>query len=281
MKFPGDPRRRSIALLAFGVLLVFALLGGLGWWNTSSISFLNPETSGETLVFTALTVLVFLLLLVLLILLMRNILKLYAGQSSSALGARLRTRMVLGAALIALTPAVFMYLFSFQLMNRSIDRWFSPNTSEMRVDSTRVVLQLAQYVTNNARVEAESIAAAGTPDHPPQALQDELASHRITLAGGFAVVYGKNLRPVAGYQAPPDVRGAFRQRGSSRAAHAGGAEPDRYAHPFRRGCLLGAVPRTPSDSHHLHSALAADYCVCILFKRMAGSVFIQADHAAR
>lgn len=204
MKFPGDPRRRSIALLAVGVLLVFALLGALQWWNTSSISFLNPETSGETLVFTSLTVLVFLLLLVLLILLMRNILKLYAGQSSSALGARLRTRMVLGAALIALTPAVFMYLFSFQLMNRSIDRWFSPNTSEMRVDSTRVVLQLAHYVTNNARVEAESIAAAGTPDHPTQALQDELASHRITLAGGFAVVYGKSLSPVAGYQAPPE-----------------------------------------------------------------------------
>ena len=204
MKFPGDPRRRSIALLAVGVLLVFALLGALGWFNTSQVTFLNPETSGETLVFTALTVLVFLLLLVLLMLLLRNILKLYAGQSSTALGARLRTRMVLGAALIALTPAVFMYLFSFQLMNRSIDRWFSPNTSEMRVDSTRVVLQLAQYVTNNARVEAESIAAAGTPDHAPQALQDELASHRITLAGGFAGVYGKNLRSVAGYEAPPE-----------------------------------------------------------------------------
>jgi hypothetical protein len=50
MKFQGDPRRRSIALLAAGVLLVFALLGALQWWNTSSISFLNPETSGETLV---------------------------------------------------------------------------------------------------------------------------------------------------------------------------------------------------------------------------------------
>jgi hypothetical protein len=59
MKFPGDPRRRSIALLAFGVLLVFALLGALGWFNTSQVTFLNPETSGETLVFTALTVLVF------------------------------------------------------------------------------------------------------------------------------------------------------------------------------------------------------------------------------
>ena len=73
----------------------------------------------------------------------------------------LRTRMVLGAVLIALAPAVFMFLFSFQLMNRSIDRWFSPNTSELREDSTRVVLELAQYVTSNARGEAESIAAIG------------------------------------------------------------------------------------------------------------------------
>ena len=129
--------------------------------------FLNPETSGETLAFTGLTVVVFLLLLVLLLLLLRNILKLYADQSSSALGARLRTRMVLGAALIALTPAVFMFLFSFQLMNRSIDRWFSPNTSELREDSTRVVLELAQYVTSNARGEAESIAASGAVDGDP------------------------------------------------------------------------------------------------------------------
>ncbi len=104
-----------MALLLGGVLLFFALLGALQAFNTSNVRFLNPETSGETLAFTGLTVLVFLLLLVLLMLLLRNILKLYADQSSSALGARLRTRMVLGAALIALTPAVFMFLFSFQL----------------------------------------------------------------------------------------------------------------------------------------------------------------------
>jgi hypothetical protein len=137
-------------------------------------------------------------------LLLRNILKVYVDQSSSALGARLRTRMVVGAALIALTPAVFMFLFSFQLMNRSIDRWFSPNTSELREDSTRVVLELAQYVTNNARVEAESITASGAPDLDLPALQDELASHRITLTGGFVLVYGKNLRMLAGFQAPPE-----------------------------------------------------------------------------
>ena len=185
-------------------MLFFALLGGLQAFNTSNISFLNPETSGETLAFTGLTVVVFLLLLVLLLILLRNILKLYADQSSSALGARLRTRMVLGAALIALTPAVFMFLFSFQLMNRSIDRWFSPNTTELREDSTRIVLELAQYVTSNARVEAESIVSSGALDLPADQLGVALESHRITLAGGFAVVYGKDLRMLTSFQAPPE-----------------------------------------------------------------------------
>jgi len=204
MSFLGDPRRRLVVLLGGGALLFFGLLGALQAFNTSNVRFLNPETSGETLAFTAATVIVFLLLMALLMLLLRNILKLYADQSSTALGARLRTRMVLGAALIALTPAVFMFLFSFQLMNRSIDRWFSQPTSELREDSTRVVLELAQYVTNNARVEAESIAASGAPDRDQATLQDELVSRRITLAGGFAVVYAKDSKVLAAFQAPSE-----------------------------------------------------------------------------
>ena len=60
MRFLSDPRRRSVALLASGVLLFFALLGALQAFN---IRILNPVTAGETLVFTGLTVLVFLLLM--------------------------------------------------------------------------------------------------------------------------------------------------------------------------------------------------------------------------
>jgi PAS domain S-box-containing protein len=200
----ADPRRRSIAFLGGGALLFLALMGALNAFNMSSVHFLNPQTSGETLIFTSLTVVVFLLLLVLLMLLLRNILKLYADQSSSALGARLRTRMVLGAALIALTPAVFMFLFSFNLMNRSIDRWFSPNTSQLREDSTRVVLQLAYYVTDNAREEAESIAGSDALEKDLPALQAGLNSPRITLSGGFAMVYGRDLHPIASFKAPAE-----------------------------------------------------------------------------
>ena len=204
MFFRSDPRRRTALLLGLGVLLIFALLGALQAFNTSNVRFLNPESAGETLIFTGLTVLVFLLLLLLLVLLLRNILKVYAGQSANALGARLRSRMVLGAVLIALTPAVFMFLFSYTLMNRAMDRWFSPNTSELREDSTRVVLELAQYVTSNSRVEAESIAQSGAIEKSPEDLRNELALHRITLAGGFAIVYSKDLRMLASFQAPSE-----------------------------------------------------------------------------
>src|ERR1700733_3679389 len=209
MSLKADPRRRSIAFLGGGALLFLALLGALNAFNMSTVHFLNPDTSGETLIFTSLTVVVFLLLLVVLMLLLRNILKLYADQSSSALGARLRTRMGVGAGLIALTPAVLMFLFSFQLMNRSIDRWFSPNTSELRSDSTRVVQELAGYVANNARVEAESIAVSGAPDKDMAALKDALSSHRITLTGGFAIVYGNDHRKIAAYQEPGETNTSY------------------------------------------------------------------------
>ncbi len=193
--------------LGAGVVLFFALLGGLQAFNTSNVRFLNPETSGETLAFTGLTVLVFLLLLVLLMLLLRNILKLYADQSSSALGARLRTRMVLGAAFIALTPAVFMFLFSFQLdepLHRPLV--LAANTSELREDSTRVGAGIgAIRYGSNARVEAESIAASGAPDRDLPALQDEfwLAPHhagrRLCRRSTARIMH-----VLASFQAPPE-----------------------------------------------------------------------------
>ncbi|MGO9638311.1 MAG: sensor histidine kinase, partial [Terracidiphilus sp.] len=214
MEFSGKPRWRTVALYAGLVLLFVALLGALQAFNTTlpvriwhytfNVNFLNPETASQTLISTGLIVLAFLSLLLLLVLLLRNIFKVYAGQGSSGLGARLRSRMVLGAVLIALAPAVMMFLFSFLLMNRSLDRWFSPDISELHDDSTQVVQELAQYVTANAREEAESIAASGALDGELSKLQGELSSHHITLAGGFAVVYDKDQRELANFQAPAE-----------------------------------------------------------------------------
>ena len=162
----GRLDRRKLLTLALGVslLILFSVLATLNAFNNR---FLNPSTTLEILLFTGLTALAFLLFVGILVLLTRNLLKLYADQRSRVLGSRLRTRMLWGAILISLVPIAFMVTFSYGLMNRAVDRWFSQPVNQMRDDSTRIALELAQYAAANARAEAESIAANLPPELPP------------------------------------------------------------------------------------------------------------------
>ena len=209
MRFLADSRRRSIVLLTGGAILIFVLLGTLQWFNTSNVNFLNPATYAQTIALPALEVLLFLLLLLLLVLLFRTVLKVYVGQGSSGVGARLRSRMVIGAVIITFMPAALMFLFSYYLLNRSLERWFSPDASLLRNDSASVVEELVEYVANNARTEAESVAESGAPDGNSQALLQVMSSRRLSLQGGFFLVYDNNRRMFASFQAPPESSPVF------------------------------------------------------------------------
>jgi len=209
MRFLADSRHRSIAMLAAGALFVFVLLGTLTWFNTSNVNFLNPATYAQTIALTALEVLLFLLLLLLLVLLFRTVLKVYVGQGSSGVGARLRSRMVIGAVIITFLPAALMFLFSYFLLSRSLERWFSPDALQLRNDSTSVVQELVEYVANNARSEAQSVAQSGAPDRDSQTLQQVMSSRSLSLQGGFLLVYDNNKRMFASFQAPPEASPGF------------------------------------------------------------------------
>jgi hypothetical protein len=216
--------RRKIVSIALGAILL-VLLCTFTAMNAFSLKFLNPATTSEIVVFTGLSALAFLLFVAVLVLLVRNVLKLYADQRSRGMGTRLRTRMLWGAVLVSLIPLVFMFLFSYWLMNRAVDRWFSQPVTEMRDDSSRVALQLAEYTSANARVEAESIAAslpaldggaklrAASPAARRLAAKNDgrtttgnsidriLHQHEVTLQDGFAVVYRED-RAIAAFHMP-------------------------------------------------------------------------------
>ncbi len=202
-------RRKTVTIILGSVFLV--LLCAFTAMNAFN-NFLNPTTTGETILFIGLSCVAFLLFVVVLVLLVRNVLKLYADERSRVMGSRLRTRMLWGAVLVSLIPIVFMFLFSYGLMNRAVDRWFSQNPNEMRNDANRLALELAQYTSANARAEAESIAAslpagpaaAHSSRKPPveprfanpvpgaeQTAADNriLLQHETTLQNGFAIVY--------------------------------------------------------------------------------------------
>ena len=192
-------RRRKIFSIALAAL-VLVLFAALATLNAFHLGFLNPATTPQIFVYTALSAVAFLLFVAILVLLVRNVLKLYADQRTRILGARLRTRMVWGAVLVSVVPIVFMFAFSYLLMNRAVDRWFSQPVTQMRDDSDRMALQLAQYTTANARVEAESIAA--------ELPQPTIAASRLTSPPVRTLrhqEHGKAARgkPAAVRRAPP------------------------------------------------------------------------------
>jgi hypothetical protein len=204
---------RKIVSFTLGSILI-VLFAAFAALNAFSLKFLNPATTGEIVVFTGLSALAFLLFITVLVLLVRNVLKLYADQRSRVMGTRLRTRMLWGAVLVSLVPIIFMTIFSYGLMNRAVDRWFSQPVTEMRDDSNRMALQLSQYTSANARTEAESIAVslavtesisqAAKGDRSAPSLEDidqVLHQHEISLQDGFAVVYSEG-RSIAAFHMP-------------------------------------------------------------------------------
>jgi two-component system, NtrC family, nitrogen regulation sensor histidine kinase NtrY len=155
--------RRKIAALGASLLALFVALATLNAFNTQLPT---PATTQQIVIFTGLSIVAFLLFVAVLILLVRNVLKLYADQRSRVMGTRLRARMLWGAVLVSLIPVASMYAFSYLLLNRAVDRWFSQPVTQMRDDSNNMALELARYTTANARAEADSIAA-GLPEFPP------------------------------------------------------------------------------------------------------------------
>src|ERR1700761_9411688 len=191
MATESQQRRSAVVALGGGMFLLLLVLAAL---NAFNLPFLCPRGTSQIFLFTALSVIAFLLLLTLLVLLFRNIVKLLPDQRSRVLGSRIRSRMLAGALLLSVAPAVFMFLFSFGLLNRSMERWFSQRASQLREDSTRVSLELSQYAAANARAEAESLAssaglARAVESGNSTALLQELGTHRITLEGGFALAF--------------------------------------------------------------------------------------------
>jgi hypothetical protein len=164
MVTPASRRKVWIVALGACLLVLFVALATLNAFNTQLPA---PATTQQIVVFTGLSIVAFLLFVTVLILLVRNVLKLYADQRSRVMGTRLRTRMLWGAVLVSLIPIASMYAFSYLLLNRAVDRWFSQPVTEMRDDSNNMAHELAGYTSANARAEADSIASSLPDTSPP------------------------------------------------------------------------------------------------------------------
>ncbi len=261
-------QQRKNILLGVVLFILFAIFVAMNAWK---LTFLNPATTGQIFLLSSLSTVAFLLFVLVLVLLVRNVLRLYADQRSRVMGTRLRIRMLWGAVLVSLLPIGFMIFWSYGLMNRSVDRWFSQPVVEMRDDSTRMAEDLSRYASVNARVEAESIAAAlpevAAGENGPRrkgdgraaAAEKILRQHELTLQGGFAVVFAEG-RPMTAFHVP-GARGATAEVKhwvpSAGAANDGDDEADGGLPHGEDGMVLEA----PLDTSILTAARRDDQAV--------------------
>ncbi len=202
---PQKKRNRTPALVALSICTFF-LFAVIFAQATFKLTFLQPDTSEETLIFAAVSALIFLLFVALTFVLLRTLLRLYAERKTGVLGSKFRSRMVLGALLLSLGPVIFLFLFSYGLINRSIEKWFSRPVEEVQYRTNVIISLLTEYAATNATVEAQRIAS--TPDTQKSfqtgnftLVMDEFRRSEITLQGGFAFAIVDD-RAEASFHAP-------------------------------------------------------------------------------
>jgi PAS domain S-box-containing protein len=115
----------------------------LGWSQASlNLGFIRPNNSEETILLLVLSTVIFLAFVIFALILLRILLKLYFERQQQQLGSRFKTKMVVAFLGLSLVPVIFLFIFAYGLLNRTIDKWFSVPLDLIRQDSEELVRQL-------------------------------------------------------------------------------------------------------------------------------------------
>src|SRR6266699_1888197 len=129
-------QRRRLLIAGVVLTLLLAAVFTLGSLDTP----FDPRNWRENLTLYAVSSFITAALIVFLLILFRTIFRLWAERSREQLGARFKTKMVVGAVAISLLPVLFMFFVSYSLLNRTLARWF-PRPIEIAAEQSRALQQ--------------------------------------------------------------------------------------------------------------------------------------------
>jgi PAS domain S-box-containing protein len=189
---------------AAGALFLILLLAAVFTFGSLGVPF-EPKNWRELLTLYAVTTFITAALLTFGLILVRTALRLWAERRKDQLGARFKTKMVVGAMAISLLPVLFMFFVSYSLLNRTLGRWF-PRPLEIASEQTQLLLNdLGRGQIPRLRNIAHQIEPLSN-----EPLREFLG--RAFTEGADAVwILDKNGNPVSGgviCDNPPEVRDA-------------------------------------------------------------------------
>src|SRR5580658_2105429 len=124
--------------LVVGGILVTLLLAAVFTFGSLEVPF-EPKSWRTLMPLYAVSSFITAALLVFGLILGRTVLRLWAETSREQLGARFKTKMVVGAMAISLLPIIFMFIVSYSLINRTLLRWF-PRPLEIASEKTQELM---------------------------------------------------------------------------------------------------------------------------------------------
>ena len=132
------PKPKSHTRLVIGGILVTLLLAAVFTMGSLDVP-IEPRSWRELMALYAVSCFITAALLIFGLILTRSIVRLWAERSKEQLGARFKTKMVMGAMAVSLLPVIFMFFVSYSLLNRTLGRWF-PRPLEVASEETQKLL---------------------------------------------------------------------------------------------------------------------------------------------
>src|ERR1700722_1242805 len=187
--------RRRI-LYGCAIVLLAILVALVVWQGSFNFGKYGPADPQQTFIFWAISSLIFVLMVTLGFMLARTVVKLYIDRRSGHEGSRIQTKLVLGALALSITPALFLVLFSYQVLNRNLDKWFSQPAEASHQTFVQISSTLENELRDEAGLQAALLAAqpktrqwldhgGGTPGFLERfAKQQDLAAAAITPVTG-------------------------------------------------------------------------------------------------
>ncbi|HVO99595.1 MAG TPA: ATP-binding protein [Bryobacteraceae bacterium] len=214
---------RKRYLFASGVVLLAILVTLVVWQASFNFGEYGPADTAQTFVFWAVSTLIFLLTVTLGFMLFRTGVKLYFERQNDREGSRIRTKLVLGALALSLLPVAFLVSFSYGVLNRTVDKWFTRPAEGIKVNLIDTGVALGDEVQNRAQVLASWIATlpgvdAEDSDFSKLCVENRIAELRVESTTGIRTVC--------------DSREGSRQLFTARAPLAGGSTVVVRLHPL-------------------------------------------------
>src|SRR6202171_6416064 len=123
---------------AAGALFLILLLAAVFTFGSLGVPF-EPKNWRDVLTLYAVSSFITAALLTFGLILGRTALRLWAERRKDQVGARITTKMVVGAMAISWLPGLFMFFVSYSLLNHTLGRWF-PRPLEIASEQTQLLL---------------------------------------------------------------------------------------------------------------------------------------------